>query len=875
MFLISKVRYLALGAVILIAIGLFSPVGANEQAQLYASMVCGKAGNVVTVEGAGFSPSSLVHITWSGVSLGTDPTLVQADPTGRIAFSFIVPNDHDGAHPVQVSDGTHAADFVFNLGIDCPAPATATPTAATATPTWTPTPIPPTSLPEMPRLFCPDTMIPDETVQISGENFHPGGHFYQLRWDGVVIPWSPPGLTIGNDGKFTLSFIALSDDYGIHTLVADDGKNGMAVCYANLVPRNPTPTSTASPTPTYSPTPTSTAGPPPGITVTPTAIPGVHDYCADIEAAFTRYPTVNGQIDAGIELTNTNIPWGSNELQVRIWQYYNMFAWDTGTYSYLPAMNQGETTTLHLSFESPQSGPTWFQVRLRKGPDGPESFCTSAWYPLVVMPAEPGQPALLAPLDDTWLNSKEVTLRWSSPEVPEGAGSVEQYEAQLVDVLGGGNLIYQATGPNDMELSHSLAGDYAARQLAWRVRARNSTGWGLWSTALYFGVDTSRPTTEISLDGQLGGEGWWISPVTVRVGGADTGSGLQATFMQFGEEKWQQVIPGGTNVIEDEGSFDVRAYSRDGAANRSSVVVQPVAIDLNPPYLIEAKFSAEPTSSGWYTRPLTVSVEAKDLASGVAARAIRLDAGPWLADVITLSETGEHVVDLIAEDKVGHRTDIVQTTAKLDLDPPVGALSINGSFCQACNPATITISVGDTESGIGHWTLSTIPQNSSQNPTVLASGNDLIRNVSLNGSKLPAGIVTLRLVVQDVAGWTTTTELVANNAAQTPGATPTPWIMPTSTPWPQPTTSASPTAVTAGREDEDDDDDDDDDNDSGGGSGGGSSVPSGYPVGGQVVPVVLPVTGGSVWSPCLISFVLLGGGGICLRRIIKKRLTTR
>jgi hypothetical protein len=859
----------------------WATVGVAQTAppQLYPSAICGRAGEVILVEGKNFTPNSLVDINWAGMTLGTDPSPVQVDATGKIVFQFIVPNDLDGPRPLRVSDGWVSAEILFQLGTECPAPATPTPIEPTSTPTMTSTPIPPTMSPEEPRLSCaPDGVAPDEILQVNGENFHPGVPFYQLRWDGVIIPWSPAGLTVGDNGKFTLSIVAPSDTYDMHTLVADDGRGGLAICYVNVVPRNPTPTSTATPTLVPTATPTWTPGPPPGITVTPTAIPDIGDYCAVIEAAFTRYPLVNSQIDAGITVRNINAPWPADQLQVRIWQYYNLFQWDTGVTQNLPAMAQGETMPMHLIFSSPQSGPTWFQVRLHEIATGRELMCPSAWYPLQIINAEPGPPAMLAPLDNVWLNTRQLNLDWLPAEVPDRAGPIEQYEVQLVD-LGSGELAYQATRPDITHLSYPLSNDYGARQLAWRARVYNAAGWGLWSTALYFGVDTISPNVELSLTGEQGNNGWWRSPVTVRVGGSDSapGSGLQATYLQLGETRWVQVIPGGSTSVEAEGSFDLHAYGRDGANNRSPVMAQPVKIDLQPPDRVEPIFSLEPTSGGWYTRPLTISLEAEDRVSGIATKTIRIDGGPWQSDKVAVTTTGQHTIEFMAVDRAGNATDIRSTTAKLDLTPPNGLMALNGSLCQNCDPARLSVAAGDADSGLAYWTLTlamprhTTSSLAAQGDTIIASGNTPNNDVSLDGGVLPAGPLMLTLAVQDVAGWTATEQLQVMNEPPVTGPTPTPWVMATATPWPNSTPSASPTPHSGGNVSNDQGNESSGDNGSGGsgsddgGSGTGSSSSltgaSGYPVGGTVVPAILPVTGE---GPSAVLSVLMMGSVVII-----------
>jgi hypothetical protein len=852
---------------------------------LAPSALCGRVGDVVTVDGENFGVNAPVNITWSGMVLGTTPLPVQADPAGRFRFTFVVPNDYAGPHLVRASDGLRVAQFTFSLGQDClpPAPTkTSTPVPSpTPTETATPTTTPPA---ENPRLRCePEAVVPEQVIYVYGENFHPGGHFYQLRWDGVVIPWAPDGLTVGDDGTFTLWFAAPSDSYEVHTLVADDGQGGLAECYIDLMPRDPTPTWTPTATLTPTPTATWTPGPPPRITVTPTLEPSPFEYCMAADAVFTRDPLVDSRIDAGIVLTNTNAAWEDNRVQVAIWQYYRLQTSDTGVRFSLPALASGESLTLRQQFQTTQyAGPVWFQVRLLNTLTGQASVCTSPWFVLYAQDDEPYAPPLLAPPDNVWLDSRQLDLDWLEAGLPAGAGPVDGYEVHLMD-LGGGDLLYQQTGADMTGWQHLLAADYGARQLAWRARAHNSGGWGRWATAFYFGVDTIRPVVDVALAGTAGANEWWVSPLTVRVGGSDPapGSGLKATYLQVGDGRWEQVIPGGANAVELEGQFNLRAYGRDWALNRSLMAVEPVKIDLHPPHYLDAVFAYGATSSGWYTAPVTISVTAEDVVSGVAERLVRIDGGGWQSEAVLVATEGVHDIEFMARDGAGNETGLRQTTAKLDLTPPDGAIALNGSLCQVCDPIMASLASGDGASGLGHWTLSlALPQASiesrsdglaaplRQGETVLASGSDPARDVTLDGGTLPAGELVLRLAVQDVAGWVNTRQMTVTNGGTEAGATPTPWIMATATPWPATTPGAMPYATitpTPGGSSGGDDGGDNDDGGGGSNGGGGDGAPgnpAGYPVGDTVVPAILPVTGSGGMS-LLLWLVLAGGLAAC------------
>jgi len=826
--------------------------------ELFADALCGRVGDDVSVTGDNFSPNQLIAVTWSGFGLATIPETVQADPAGRLRFSFVVPNDEAGPHLVQASDGLQMAQFSFTLGAACATPTPTETAVPTATPTPTQTPTPTADVPQ-PALTCdPAAARPDETIYVHGEDFHPGGHFDQLRWDGVIIPWAPAGLTVGDDGRFDLWFNAPSDTFELHTLVADDGKGGRAECYIDLMPPDPTPTWTPTPTLTPTPTATWTPGPPPRMTVTPTLTPAPEEYCAAIAAVFRPEPALSGaQIEAGIELTNLNRAWGDNQLQLGMWQYSGLAESDTGVRLPLPALAAGETLTLRHRFPAPpDAGPVWFQLRLIEQGSGALSNCTSPWFGLPVIDNAPDAPPLIEPPDGVWLDRRELTLDWLPPAVPDGAGPVEEYEVQVIEVDGEA-LLFERTGQAITTWPYEFAADYGARQLAWRARARNSGGWGRWATAFYFGVDTIRPAVDIAVSGTAGTNEWWVSPLTVRIGGSDPGpgSGLVATYLQAGDVRWEQVIPGAANRVEREGAYALRAYGRDRALNRSPVRVEPVKVDLAPPWQVGARFLTEASAAGWYTAPVTIALSAEDAVSGVAEVRGRVDDGPWQVSQVAVATEGIHTVEFVAQDRAGHETTMRQTTAKLDLTPPAGALALNGSLCQNCAPVTVSVAAGDGASGLAHWVLSL---DSSGNHTVLASGRDPAREVPLDGGQLAAGEILLRLAVQDVAGWLTVQEMTVTNGGAEAGPTPTPWLMATATPWPSPTPGVMPYATisptpgsrSGGNGDGGNSGNGGNDNNGGSeGDDGAPATPAGYPVGGTVVPAILPVTGRPAISP--------------------------
>lgn len=353
----------------------------------------------------------------------------------------------------------------------------------------------------------------------------------------------------------------------------------------------------------------------------------------------------------------------------------------------------------------------------------------------------------------------------------------------------------------------------------------------------------------MTLDGDLGDNDWWRSLLQVRVGGTDPvpGSDLSATYLQAGEADWQQIIPGQSKMVSREGSYVLRAYGRDQTLNRSPVIIEPVNVDWTPPETVHLIYSAQPTASGWFTQPITISLTAQDTVSGVDAKIFQLDEPSIVTDTLSIDTEGSHPLTYWARDVAGNETNQAQVLINLDPTPPSGHLALNGTLCQTCDPADLTITVSDQWSGIAHWTLSL-------SQTILASGSNLNQTHSLDGQSIPVGASSLTLLVEDQAGWIGQSTLDINNTPYIAGPTPTPWQMATATPapWitPTPFTTTYVTVTPTATPQTILGDDNTTTTASGTTNPPATLIPSApvvpipnYPVGDTVVPVILPVTG--------------------------------
>lgn len=138
------------------------------------------------------------------------------------------------------------------------------------------------------------------------------------------------------------------------------------------------------------------------------------------------------------------------------------------------------------------------------------------------------------------------------------------------------------------------------------------------------GDDTTAPVVTTGVTGTAGADGWYSSPVTVRVAADDETDWLTTVRTRVGDGAWTETadVRHVDVVVEAEGGTTVRGAAVDAAGNASAEVERTVRVDRTPP-VAEAVLDAA-------TRAVTVT--ASDALSGVAAVEHRFDgAGDWVA----------------------------------------------------------------------------------------------------------------------------------------------------------------------------------------------------------------------------------------------------
>jgi len=183
-------------------------------------------------------------------------------------------------------------------------------------------------------------------------------------------------------------------------------------------------------------------------------------------------------------------------------------------------------------------------------------------------------------------------------------------------------------------------------------------------------IDRTPPQAEVlAVDGNQLLNGWYNTPVQVTFTGSDALSGLAGFAQQATDATW--VASPALTTLATTGDHALTWRAVDNAGNVSTAQQTTVQVDVTPP-TTTATLDALPVN-GWYTRPVTVTLNAVDVGAGVFQTQYRLngEAG-WrsYSGPFPVNQTGSQTVVYQSTDRALN-TEITHTlTLPLDLAAP-------------------------------------------------------------------------------------------------------------------------------------------------------------------------------------------------------------
>ncbi len=294
------------------------------------------------------------------------------------------------------------------------------------------------------------------------------------------------------------------------------------------------------------------------------------------------------------------------------------------------------------------------------------------------------------------------------------------------------------------------------------LQVMDTSGAVSFATAKVSVNDSECPVTSISVQGTVGGGGWYTTDATFEFLADDNQSYVDATYYRIDGGPWLEF--NGTPCGAPEGGHVVEYYSVDAYGNNESVKLAFIDVDTEAPWIHGSIASGTLGLGGWYvTRPTIDLGAVDDDSSGVAQVRYLVFGVQWTvyAGPFQLRDTGTLMMQIEATDNAGNQMPAKQVVVKVDPFAPIVTVGSQASY----DSSSVTINWGVSENVSG---LSKIE-------TSIDGGS--FANQALGSSQTFTGLTdgTHTLIVRaiDAAGnvGEKTVTFTVDTSATTPGGT--------------------------------------------------------------------------------------------------------
>lgn len=336
-----------------------------------------------------------------------------------------------------------------------------------------------------------------------------------------------------------------------------------------------------------------------------------------------------------------------------------------------------------------------------------------------------------------------------------------------------------ATGSNVREIHYSLDG--AADVVIGDVKAVVQVAGDAVHTIRYFAadyagnvevpnnltvnIDGTLPKSTVSVPGTASASGWYNSPVTVQVSGADATSGVGSIrYRKSTNGGWGAAISGGNPSSVSFGNFSSGGDGRyalgfsavDRACNAGIETVVNVNIDSIPP-ATTYKLSTIPNVNGWYAGDVTTTFTATDNLSGVAVISVNDANFPGAIASYLLSTEGLHTLNYYAMDFADVKETSRSVIVGIDKTAPVVAVSTSPATLAASKksklvPVTINGAASDLLSGIASLQITVTDEYGTYSTMVPSFGTTVYLDTHLIRKDRDGRLYTVKATATDLAG---------------------------------------------------------------------------------------------------------------------------
>ncbi|MDD1747138.1 MAG: pre-peptidase C-terminal domain-containing protein [Methanomassiliicoccales archaeon] len=193
-----------------------------------------------------------------------------------------------------------------------------------------------------------------------------------------------------------------------------------------------------------------------------------------------------------------------------------------------------------------------------------------------------------------------------------------------------------------------------------------------------FNIDVEAPTSDETINGTMGLDGWYVSSAVVELGGSDALSGLYTIQYSLDGGPWTDYTS--MLTISDTGEHTLLYRATDIAGNVQEAVNLIIRVDTSPPTAVLDQ-EGSIGDGGWFLSNVELGANGSDEGSGIASYQVRVDGSEWtlLMTRISILQEGEHLVEVYARDVAGNIGPTATSLVNIDLVAPESTANVRGS----------------------------------------------------------------------------------------------------------------------------------------------------------------------------------------------------
>ncbi|MGC8580804.1 MAG: OmpL47-type beta-barrel domain-containing protein [Thermoplasmata archaeon] len=213
-------------------------------------------------------------------------------------------------------------------------------------------------------------------------------------------------------------------------------------------------------------------------------------------------------------------------------------------------------------------------------------------------------------------------------------------------------------------------------------------------------VDTSQPITSIYVNGTLGNNSWYTTPVSIKLSSSDIYSGVMGIYYTINNTQYEYTSP---FTISLSGVYNITYWGVSSAGVVGIKSSETIKIDLTTPY-ITYSISGKSGMNGWYTGGVIFNISAYDNYSGIASTYMKVNNGNWYnTKSVEVYSNGNNEVYYYAMGVDGVSSGIESVQIKIDTSQPITSIYVNGTLGNNSwytTPVSIKLSSSDIYSGV-------------------------------------------------------------------------------------------------------------------------------------------------------------------------------